>query len=68
MRMDNHAPETKDSDAGKGAVEDDQPSTTPGQPHLQGQMDHRSSNAEVKNSDTDFPEPGSSPEHSGQHR
>ncbi|HEY0760081.1 MAG TPA: hypothetical protein VGD59_12585 [Acidisarcina sp.] len=66
-----------DADVGKGAVEDDQPHAR-NQTTLSGQLGHRSnspqsvdpqsSDAQWKESDTDFPEPGSSPEHSGQHR
>jgi len=57
-----------DSDIGKGAVQDDRPDRTPGQPHLQNQQIHRTTNEEIKDSDSDFPEPGSNPEHSGQHK
>jgi hypothetical protein len=64
-------PEEKhpDSDAHKGAVEQEtsQPSST-GEPNLQGQLGHRDQDEMLKDADTDFPEPGSSEEHSGQRR
>ena len=56
-----------DSDVHKGAVEDDQAGNQPGGPSMQGQLDHRSSDPDVKDNDSDFPEPGSNAEHSGQH-
>jgi hypothetical protein len=66
-----------DADVQKGAVEDDQPHAVH-QTTMQGQLGHRSNAAAPADSDfnsavlsdngTDFPEPGSSPEHSGQHR
>jgi hypothetical protein len=58
-----------DSDIQKGAVEEEVsvPSTN-GQPNLQGQLGHRDQEELLKDADTDFPEPGSSPEHSGEHR
>jgi hypothetical protein len=61
--------EHPDSDFKKGAVEEEisQPSTN-GDPNLQGQLGHRDQDELLKDSDSDFPEPGSSPEHSGEHR
>jgi hypothetical protein len=58
-----------DSDIHKGAVEEEisTPSTT-GEPNLHSQAGHRDQDAMLKDADTDFPEPGSSPEHSGEHR
>jgi hypothetical protein len=56
-----------DSDIHKGAVEEE--TTTPakgGEPYLQGQLGHRDEDEMLKDADTDFPEPGSSPEHSGE--
>ena len=35
-------------------------------PNLQGQIGHRDQDEMLKDADTDFPEPGSSPEHSGE--
>lgn len=59
-----------DSDIHKGAVESDRPETpqsssTPDE-SLAGQLSHRESDPMIKDNDTDFPEPGPSPEHSGQ--
>jgi hypothetical protein len=53
-----------DSDLQKGAVEEE--ISTPskdGRPNLGGQQGHRDQNEMIKDSDTDFPEPGESPEH-----
>ncbi len=56
-----------DPDRSKGAVE--------GEEHdhdanagLAGQLGHRDQDPRVKGADTDFPEPGGSPEHSGEKR
>ena len=60
-------PSERDADLQKGAVEDSQPrSSRPGEVHdrLADQLPHRDSNDEIKDNDSDFPEPGSSPEHS----
>jgi hypothetical protein len=61
--------EHPDSDHKKGAVEEElsQPSTN-GTPNLHGQLGHRDQDEMLKDSDSDFPEPGSNPEHSGEHR
>jgi hypothetical protein len=56
-----------DSDRGKGAVEEEVTSpSTSGRPNLSDQLGHRDEDELIKDSDTDFPEPGSSPEHSGE--
>ncbi|HMH06934.1 MAG TPA: hypothetical protein VK579_09690 [Terriglobales bacterium] len=55
----------KDQDRGKGAVEQDQPSQV-GNTSMQGQIGHRDQDPLLKSSDTDFPEPGASPEHTGE--
>jgi hypothetical protein len=58
-----------DADIHKGAVEEE--ISTPsknGEPNLSGQMGHRDQNQMLKDADTDFPEPGPNPEHSGEHR
>jgi hypothetical protein len=55
----------KDQDKGKGAVEQDKPWET-GNTSLQGQLGHRDQDPLLKSSDTDFPEPGESPEHTGE--
>ncbi|HWY70115.1 MAG TPA: hypothetical protein VNX88_15710 [Terriglobales bacterium] len=55
----------QDNDLKKGAVETenrDQHSQT----SLEGQLGHRTEDARIKGRDTDFPEPGENPEHSGQ--
>lgn len=55
----------KDPDGNKGAVEQN----APGQPtntSMQGQLPHRTEDPLVKSNDTDFPEPGENPEHSGE--
>jgi hypothetical protein len=56
---------THDQDKSKGATEDDN-SKQPGNPGLQGQLGHRDPNAIIKDADSDFPEPGASPEHTGE--
>jgi len=56
--------ETKDQDRGKGAVEDDQ--THFGNTSMQVQLGHRDQDPMLKSADTDFPEPGGNPEHSGE--
>jgi hypothetical protein len=62
---------TLDSDLHKGAVEggaarrpgcEDEQNTS-----LSGQLPHRGVQGATAGQDTDFPEPGESPEHSGQH-
>ncbi len=55
-----------DQDRGKGAVEQDRPQEPPGNTSMQGQLGHRDQNSMLKSSDTDFPEPGAGPEHSGE--
>jgi hypothetical protein len=56
--------QNRDPDAGKGAVEDRDHSNT----SLAGQNPHRTDDPMVKANDTDFPEPGNNPEHSGEPR
>lgn len=57
----------KDQDRSKGAVEQDDP-TQPGNGNtsMQGQLGHRDQDPMLKSSDSDFPEPGGNPEHSGE--
>ena len=59
-----------DSDAQKGAVESESRRDTPQRPNfhdnLADQLPHRSGGTDLEGADSDFPEPGSSPEHSGQ--
>lgn len=60
-----------DSDSKKGAVESESPGDHSHNTHLASQLPHRSADPFIKNrdedNDTDFPEPGNVPEHSGQH-
>lgn len=61
--------EHPDSDLHKGAVEEETPKrSSNADPNLHGQLGHRDQDELLKDADTDFPEPGSSPEHSGEHR
>ena len=57
-----------DQDRGKGAVEQDRPNRAqePGNTSMPGQLGHRDQDPLLKSSDTDFPEPGGSPEYSGE--
>jgi hypothetical protein len=55
----------RDQDQSKGATEDDI-QNLPGNAGLQGQLGHRDQDAEIKDADSDFPEPGGSPEHTGE--
>jgi hypothetical protein len=57
--------EHRDQDRGKGAVEQDDTSHF-GNNSMQGQLGHRDQDPLLKSSDTDFPEPGENPEHSGE--
>lgn len=54
-----------DQDSAKGATETED-HRTPGNAALQGQLGHRDQDPRVKGSDTDFPEPGENPEHTGE--
>jgi hypothetical protein len=54
-----------DSDLLKGAVESDNPQQH-GNNSLAGQLGHRTEDDMIKSSDSDFPEPGENPEHSGE--
>jgi hypothetical protein len=58
-----HVPE--DQDAGKGATEVDD-NAGKGNVGMQEQLGHRDQNPLIKDADSDFPEPGPSPEHSGE--
>jgi hypothetical protein len=53
-----------DQDAGKGAMETEN-HDIPGNLALQGQLGHRDQDPMLKAADTDFPEPGENPEHTG---
>jgi len=54
---------SQDGDLQKGAFEDAGRST---QTSMQAQLPRRESNTDIKDHDSDFPEPGNNPEHSGQ--
>ena len=56
---------SKDQDRCKGALEPDD-RNEPGNNSLQGQLGHRDQDPILKSADTDFPEPGENPEHSGE--
>lgn len=56
-----------DQDLEKGAIETED-HQTPGNLGLQGQLGHRDQDPMLKDADTDFPEPGENPEHSGEGR
>jgi len=53
-----------DQDTAKGAMETEN-HETPGNIGLQEQLGHRDQDPMLKDADTDFPEPGENPEHSG---
>jgi hypothetical protein len=54
-----------DQDTAKGAIETEN-HDTPGNIGLQGQLGHRDQDPMLKDADTDFPEPGENPEHTGE--
>jgi hypothetical protein len=54
-----------DQDAAKGVVETDDHKEA-GNPGLQDQLGHRDQEPMLKDADSDFPEPGQSPEHTGE--
>lgn len=59
----------KDQDLAKGATEDAidiNGHAAPGNPGMQDQLGHRDQDPMLKDADSDFPEPGRSPEHSGE--
>ena len=53
-----------DQDSAKGATETEN-HTPPGNIGMQEQLGHRDQDPMIKGSDTDFPEPGENPEHTG---
>ena len=61
----NRIHQTHDDDIHKGAFEQDSPEQK-AQARFKGQLSHRESDPLIKSSDSDFPEPGGSPEHSGE--
>ncbi len=58
-------PRTADADRCKGAFEPENPREQ-GNTSLGGQLPHRTNDSLIKSADSDFPEPGSNPEHSGE--
>jgi hypothetical protein len=52
-----------DADRGKGSMEPDERNQA-GNNSMRGQLSHRDKNPLVEGADSDFPEPGQSPEHS----
>ena len=56
---------TKDQDRSKGAVEQPEKGEADNS-SMQGQLGHRDHDPMLKSGDSDFPEPGGSPEHSGE--
>jgi hypothetical protein len=54
-----------DQDTRKGAMETEN-HDVPGNIGLQQQLGHRDQDPMLKDADTDFPEPGENPEHSGE--
>ncbi len=55
----------RDNDFRKGAFEEDNPYDK-SQTSMRGQLPHRDPDPMIKAADTDFPEPGENPEHSGE--
>lgn len=58
---------SRDADIHKGAIEDTPAHESPaGESHnrLANQLPHRDADEDIKDNDSDFPEPGSNPEHS----
>jgi hypothetical protein len=56
-----------DQDQAKGAIETET-HEPPGNIGLQGQLGHRDQDPMLKDADSDFPEPGLTPEHTGEPR
>jgi hypothetical protein len=56
---------TRDPDESKGATESDGRGNS-GNIGMQEQLGHRDQDPLIKDADTDFPEPGLNPEHSGE--
>jgi hypothetical protein len=55
-----------DSDEHKGVVEEESPRATTSHSSMTGQLGHRTPDPDVKDNDSDFPEPGAREEHSGE--
>jgi hypothetical protein len=63
--MNKPTPSNNDNDFRKGAVDDQLPGEHP-QASLKRQLSHRNQDPMIKDADSDFPEPGQNPEHSGE--
>jgi hypothetical protein len=61
-------PTHHDSDTAKGAVEQETPQPGVNNPYIHGQLGHRDPDEDLKDNDSDFPEPGAREEHSGEHK
>ena len=59
------AKKKRDQDSGKGASEETV-NRGSGNKGLEGQLGHRDQDSQIKDADSDFPEPGGGPEHSGE--
>ena len=59
------ANDPSDQDSAKGATEVDD-HATPGDIGMQEQLGHRDQDPMLKDADSDFPEPGQNPEHTGE--
>lgn len=57
--------QNEDQDRLKGALEQEEKGQD-GNTSMQGQLGHRDQDPMLKAADTDFPEPGESPEHTGE--
>ena len=62
----NRTQQIKDNDLHKGAFEEEDNPLQKPEVRFKGQLSHRESDPLIKASDSDFPEPGPSPEHSGE--
>jgi hypothetical protein len=56
---------TRDQDTAKGATETEN-RKDPRNLGIEGQLGHRDQDSMLKDADSDFPEPGQNPEHSGE--
>jgi hypothetical protein len=61
-------PTPHDSDVSKGVVEQEAPQPGTDNPYQHGQLGHRDQDTELKDNDSDFPEPGAREEHTGEHK
>ena len=59
--------QNNDQDSAKGATETEDHSV-PGNIGMENQLGHRDQDPMLKDADSDFPEPGESPEHTGEPR